>query len=91
MKTCRVTETQPVYLYKSDLGNWLASEMFGKSKGVYLRNTNSSPAPPRSGWQYADGAGGWLSDWQLSVVSVSDTTDIICPVVTISATGEAAR
>ena len=84
-----VTRTQPAYLYKADFGYWLAGLKLGGS-GAGLQNTNRSPAPPRSGWQYYNGSG-WHTDRLLSVVSISDTTDLICTLVNISATGAAAR
>ena len=81
--------TKAAYIYKSDSGNWLANHELGDSSGG-LRNTNSSPAPPRSGWQYAR-SGEFVSDPDLTVVTISDTSTLICPVINIQASGEADR
>lgn len=81
---------EPIYLYKDDEGDWLASNELGLNGGELL-NTNKSPTPPRSGWYFGDGSE-FNSDRLISVVSVSDSSDILCPVITISATSrEAAR
>ena len=85
-----VSETKANYIFKSDSGNWLAGEELGNSSYVYLKNSNSSPAPPRSGWQYWDGSE-WRSDPDLSIVTISDTSTHICPVINISARGAAAK
>ena len=81
--------TRAAYIYKSDSGNWFAGKELGASSGG-LRNTNSSPAPPRSGWQYAR-SGEFVSDPDLNIMPVRDTSNLICPVITIKATGVAAR
>ena len=82
--------TRAAYIYKSDSGNWFAGKELGASSGG-LRNTNSSPAPPRSGWQYGDDDGEWVSDPDLTVMTISDTSTLICPVINIRASGAAAR
>ena len=83
-----VIATKRHYIYKHKNGDWVAGVGLGGLFGLY--NSNRSPAPPRSGWQYY-GDGEWRSDPDLSIVTISDTSTLICPVITIKATGVAAR
>ena len=75
--------------YKADLGSWLSGDELGESSG-YLVNTNRSSTLPKSGWKFDDGTK-WQTDPQLRVVPVNDTSHLICPVITITATGESER
>ena len=80
-----INETDPHYLYKYDDGDWqIGEELGGSSAGLY--NTNSSPAPPRSGWKYWNGDE-WRSDTELTAKPISDTSTLICPVININASG----
>ena len=86
-----VPGTKPWFIYKHDIGSWLVGPELGTSRGIYLKNIDSSPSPPRSGWQYFDDDDVWTSDPELRIINVKNTTNFICPVVTITASGEAAR
>ena len=55
-----------------------------------LRNCNNGSMLPRSGWEYYDGKGHTL-DPELNIKTVADVNSLICPSVTITASGEAAR
>jgi len=84
-----VSGTEPHYIFKSD--KWYAGPELGNINKRALKNSNSSPAPPRSGWQYNAGDGEFVSDPNLSIVTISDTSNRICPVINIRARGAAAR
>ena len=86
-----VIATKSYYLYKYDTGAWHVSDELGDSGGG-LFNSNTSPAPPRSGWQYWEvNIGEDRADPNLSIVTISDTSTRICPIINISARGAAAR
>ena len=84
-----VTGTQGFLIYLGDDGVWHASNELGASNGN-LRNNMSASLPPRSGWWYWDGEK-YESDSELGIETVSNISSLICPSVTITASGEAAR
>ena len=85
-----VSATEPDYIFRISNGDWVAGKELGDSRNAGLGNSNKSPAPPRSGWKYWD-TNEWRSDPYLSIVTISDTSTRICPVIDIQATGAAAR
>ena len=86
------TDGTQIFMYRDDHGYWMASEKLGANGSPdsgYLCNTIKSSRPPRSGWQYSNN--GWPTDHLMSAVSVTNMTELICPVITISATVRATR
>ena len=85
--------TDTYFMYKYEDGDWqIGDELGGYSGilGVGLYNTNSSPAPPMSGWQYWNGDE-WILDPELTAKPISDASAFLCPVINIKASGIAAE
>jgi len=65
-------------------------KMLGENTCVYSNlNTEDSSTLPQSGWEYWNG--NWTVDPDLSFVAVTDISKLICPVVTIRASGKAVK
>ena len=81
-----VTGTQGNHIHLADDGVWYVGHELGISTGG-LRNINSTNFPPKHGWEYWNGEE-WISDQELSIKTVTDISILICPSVTITASGE---
>ena len=58
-------------------GIWVVSDTLGGAGG-WLNNITQSASVPTSGWQHADGKGGWLRDPALTVTPLSALSSVTC-------------
>ena len=82
-----VANTQPQYLYKSDVGAWCVGSVLGESSSLGLLNRTKSDTVPSTNWLYYDGKD-WSSD---PMLTVSTSLPSVCPAIKISLHGAAAR
>ena len=65
MQSNTLSDSPPVYLYRAKNNQWWVGSFLGKRKG-WLKNSTDSVSVPETGWEVADGKGGWLEDPQLT-------------------------